>query len=110
MDDSVDVNVSPKAILQGGVPQDIHREDAGQVYSSLSPEHREYLQARHGMIDLDPVPDPTEADPLNWPKWKVKISLSKTTYANVLENRQSHPRCISRLHGNIHRSEHHPSL
>lgn len=38
---------------------------------ALSPEHREYLLARHGTLDLDPIPSMDPADPLNWPSWKV---------------------------------------
>lgn len=37
----------------------------------LSPEHREYLLARHGTLDLNPMPSMDPADPLNWPAWKV---------------------------------------
>lgn len=38
---------------------------------SLSPEHREYLVARHGTFELDPVPAMSELDPLNWSSSKV---------------------------------------
>lgn len=41
----------------------------------LSPEHREYLLARHGTLDLDPVPDMSDADPYNWPHWKKVVNL-----------------------------------
>jgi hypothetical protein len=37
----------------------------------LSPEHRDYLIQRHGTIELDPMPTSSEADPYNWPQWKV---------------------------------------
>lgn len=37
----------------------------------LSEEHRQYLLARHGTLDLDPVPDMNDADPYNWPTWRV---------------------------------------
>lgn len=39
--------------------------------ADLSPEHREFLLQRHGTLDLDPIPAPDEADPYNWPVWKV---------------------------------------
>lgn len=39
--------------------------------SYLPPEYRDYLISRHGTVDLDPLPDMTDADPYNWPKWKV---------------------------------------
>jgi hypothetical protein len=38
---------------------------------SLSQEHRDYLMKRHGTLDLDPVPAFGDADPYNWPSWKV---------------------------------------
>ncbi|KAI1615380.1 major facilitator superfamily domain-containing protein [Exophiala viscosa] len=41
----------------------------------LSPEHREYLLARHGTLDLDPVPDMSDADPYNWPHRKKVVNL-----------------------------------
>lgn len=37
----------------------------------LSEEHRQYLLARHGTLDLDPIPDMNDADPYNWPTWRV---------------------------------------
>jgi hypothetical protein len=37
----------------------------------LSEEHRQYLLAKHGTFELDPVPLMTDADPYNWPSWKV---------------------------------------
>jgi hypothetical protein len=41
----------------------------------LSPEHRDYLMARHGTVDLAPLPTMDPADPLNWPAWKVISSM-----------------------------------
>lgn len=43
-------------------------EDIG---SSLLPEHRQYLLNRHGTLNIDPIPDFNDADPYNWPYWKV---------------------------------------
>ena len=40
--------------------------------SSLPEEHRQYLLGRHGTLDLDPVPGYGDADPYNWPHWKVR--------------------------------------
>lgn len=37
----------------------------------LSQEHRDYLLKRHGTLELDPIPDMADADPYNWPAWKV---------------------------------------
>lgn len=45
-----------------------HKEGAGE----LSPEYRDYLMSRHGTVELDPLPDMNDADPYNWPKWKVR--------------------------------------
>lgn len=39
--------------------------------SFLSQSHREYLLSRHGTLDLDPIPSFSDADPYNWPTWKV---------------------------------------
>jgi hypothetical protein len=39
--------------------------------AALSTEHRDYLKRRHGTLDLDPVPAFGDADPYNWPTWKV---------------------------------------
>ena len=39
--------------------------------AQISPNHRQYLIDRHGTHNLDPVPDMGDADPYNWPTWKV---------------------------------------
>ncbi|TGO24081.1 hypothetical protein BPAE_0113g00390 [Botrytis paeoniae] len=41
----------------------------------LSEEHRQYLLARHGTLDLDPLPGPSEADPYNWTNSKKVTNL-----------------------------------
>lgn len=41
--------------------------------ASLTPAHREYLLERYGTLDLDPLPDYGDADPYNWPSWKVGL-------------------------------------
>lgn len=43
----------------------------------LSQEHRDYLLKRHGTFDLDPIPDMQDADPYNWPAWKVLLSFPR---------------------------------
>ncbi|KAI5291673.1 hypothetical protein KEM52_000100, partial [Ascosphaera acerosa] len=43
--------------------------------AALSPEHREYLLARHGTLELNPMPSMDPADPLNWPAWKKNVNL-----------------------------------
>jgi len=39
--------------------------------AGLSQEHQQYLLQRHGTLDLDPIPGIGDADPYNWPNWKV---------------------------------------
>ncbi|KAF2715290.1 MFS general substrate transporter [Pleomassaria siparia CBS 279.74] len=41
----------------------------------LSEEHRQYLLAKHGTLELDPVPTSSDADPYNWPSWKKIANL-----------------------------------
>lgn len=43
--------------------------------SVLSDEHRQYLLARHGILELDPLPTMGTADPYNWPTWKVRSQI-----------------------------------
>ena len=79
----------------------------------LSQEHREYLLARHGTLELDPVPTMSDADPYNWPSWKVPMPpppLSTLKTNNMPENHQPPPRSLPRLHVDIHSRIHHPSL
>ena len=45
--------------------------DENLAINGLSPEHREYLLRLHGTLDLDPIPAMDDADPYNWPMWKV---------------------------------------
>lgn len=44
--------------------------------AGLPQEHRDYLLARHGTLELDPIPDMGDQDPYNWPQWKVCILLA----------------------------------
>ena len=57
--------------------------------ANLSEEHRQYLFARHGTLELDPVPLMTDADPYNWPQWKVSISLARSLIYVLKKNRKS---------------------
>ncbi|KAK7731205.1 hypothetical protein SLS63_005480 [Diaporthe eres] len=43
--------------------------------NDLSDEHREYLLQRHGTLDLDPIPDMSDADPYNWSQKKKVTNL-----------------------------------
>jgi len=59
------------------------------IGGNLSPAHREYLLARHGTLDLAPLPTMDPADPLNWPSWKVcfpSVSLSTSLMAQAKAN------------------------
>lgn len=38
---------------------------------NLTEEHRQYLLQRHGTLELDPLPDASDADPYNWSTSKV---------------------------------------
>ena len=47
------------------------RPSGDSIGSFLSQSHREYLLHQHGTLDLDPIPSSSDADPYNWPTWKV---------------------------------------
>jgi hypothetical protein len=82
---------------------DTNLEDG--LAEQLSPEHREYLLARHGTLDLVPLPTMDPADPLNWPSWKVWIRFSgNITRLTVVETYQSGPRCLPRYDDHLHSS------
>ncbi|GJN72158.1 hypothetical protein PLICBS_006230 [Purpureocillium lilacinum] len=57
------------------------KEEAGHVDDShdegvgLTDSHREYLLRRHGTVELDPVPSPSDDDPLNWSRPKKDLNL-----------------------------------
>lgn len=61
---------------EAGKYSDFYIEDQ---LAHLSEEHRQYLLTRHGTLDLDPLPDMNDADPYNWPRWRVRTSLLKHT-------------------------------
>lgn len=44
--------------------------------ADLPDDHRAYLIARHGTLDLDPLPSADPADPYNWPQWKKTANLA----------------------------------
>ncbi|KAJ5489533.1 hypothetical protein N7539_004423 [Penicillium diatomitis] len=46
----------------------------------LTEEHRQYLLARHGTLDLDPIPDMNDADPYNWPTWRKTVNLTLVVF------------------------------
>lgn len=51
----------------------LHQEQA--IIEELSTEHREFLMAHHGTVDLDPIPSMDLKDPLNWPRWKKNLTV-----------------------------------
>ncbi|KAJ5715656.1 uncharacterized protein N7483_012837 [Penicillium malachiteum] len=68
--------VAPGAI-EAGKQEDFYVEDR---VAHLSEEHRQYLLARHGTLDLDPIPDMNDADPYNWPQWKKNLNLGLVVF------------------------------
>jgi hypothetical protein len=66
---------SPRG-TEAGKNSDFYIEDR---VAHLSEEHRQYLLARHGTLDLDPIPDMNDADPYNWPRWRVRTFLLRHT-------------------------------
>lgn len=71
---------SPAAV-ESGKHEPFYGEDR---MAHLSEEHRQYLLARHGTLDLDPIPDMNDADPYNWSTWRVSPSISQQIHANML--------------------------
>lgn len=63
---------SPRG-MEAGKHSDLYVEDR---VAHLSEEYRQYLLARHGTFDLDPIPDMNDADPYNWPQWRVRLFLN----------------------------------
>ncbi|KAJ5768766.1 hypothetical protein N7520_003325 [Penicillium odoratum] len=67
--------VSPSAMESG--KEAFYVEDR---VAHLSEEHRQYLLARHGTLDLDPIPDMNDADPYNWPRWRKNLNLGLVVF------------------------------
>lgn len=64
---------------------DEHIERFPTVYSpfdavNLPEAHKEYLIARHGTLELDPIPDASDADPFNWSTSKKNINLTLVAF------------------------------
>ncbi len=83
----------------------------------LSAAHSRFLLDRYGTVDLEPLPDPTPADPLNWPQRKVWTCSQRTQHfiANLqdnvlLETHQPFPRGVSLVHLLLYRILRHPRL
>lgn len=83
----------------------IEREEVAM----LSAEHRSYLLRRHGTLELDPVPGHGDADPYNWPTWKV-VYLFSSGSSNFLlihciratESHESYSCRHTRLYGHLY--------
>ncbi len=50
--------------------------------TNLPQEHRDYLLQRYGTLELDPIPDMSDADPYNWTTSKVRpfFNVSKVMH------------------------------
>ncbi|KAJ6119146.1 major facilitator superfamily domain-containing protein [Penicillium sp. IBT 18751x] len=55
---------------QANSPLELKTQGDGEGFA-LSHDHKQYLLQRHGTLDLDPVPQPDDADPYNWPQRKA---------------------------------------
>ncbi|KAK2777456.1 hypothetical protein FQN53_002229 [Emmonsiellopsis sp. PD_33] len=61
----------------------IHLERAPEE-PQLSDAHREYLLARHGRLDLNPLPSMHPEDPLNWPQWKKNVQVLMVAFHSMI--------------------------
>lgn len=52
--------------------------------ANLTAEHRQYLLDKHGSLELDPLPSMNDADPYNWPRWKVCAGHHSVFYWKVM--------------------------
>jgi hypothetical protein len=69
------VKQSEELMEQANAPIEVKAQGDGDGDGfALSFEHEQYLLQRHGTLDLDPVPQPEDADPYNWPQWKASSS------------------------------------
>ncbi|CAK9441485.1 uncharacterized protein LODBEIA_P53530 [Lodderomyces beijingensis] len=57
----------------------ISSEDDGPA-SELTEEHKQYLIAKHGTYQLDPVPSMNDEDPLNWSKGVKYLQLGMVAF------------------------------
>ncbi|KUI53057.1 hypothetical protein VP1G_00452 [Cytospora mali] len=55
-------------------PRSAQDEYADEI-NGLSEEHRQYLLERHGTLDLNPMPDMSDANPYNWSQNKKVLNL-----------------------------------
>ena len=79
----------PEKDLDGHPDEQIERlptYDRSSPPSKISEAHRDYLIKQHGILTLDPIPDFTDADPLNWST--AKVSHSTTTITQLTFHRK----------------------
>lgn len=62
-----------KPELEAQTAHSIAQVETAEV--ELSQAHHDYLLERHKTVTLDPLPTGDPADPLNWPSWKVCLSV-----------------------------------
>ncbi|PHH89363.1 hypothetical protein CDD83_6209 [Cordyceps sp. RAO-2017] len=55
-------------------------DDLASESGLLGEDHRQYLLRRHGTVDLDPVPQMDDDDPLNWPRKKKLLNLALVSF------------------------------
>lgn len=67
--------LSPANSFKPQLTTSSHDAQKQQGRSSITSAHAQYLTARHGTAELDPLPDATDADPYNWPRYKKNINL-----------------------------------
>lgn len=85
-------------------PVQTHIEN--EEIARFSQEHRDYLFQRHGTLELDPVPDASDADPYNWPSSRASLSTIESTrrlLTSGIENHEPHTRGLSRYDGYLYR-------
>lgn len=62
--------------VKGSSSQNPENVESGVLRTS----HREFLLARHGTLDLVPLPSEFPEDPLNWPSWRKNINLFMVSF------------------------------
>lgn len=80
MEETIATEKRHEEFIEALGPVHTHIED--NEITRLSQEHRDYLLQRHGTLELDPVPDMSDADPYNWPSSRVSIPRCASLIAN----------------------------
>lgn len=82
--------------------------------ADLSQEHRDYLIARYGTLDLNPIPDMGDQDPYNWRQSKVSaacVSILDAALIDVsIENNQPRSCCSCSHDSDLDRRGRHPGI